>query len=73
MKTVAILQARTTSTRLPRKALLRVEGFAVPVLAALRAGNRGMETIVATSDDASDDELATVARSHNLTALRPPG
>jgi aryl-alcohol dehydrogenase-like predicted oxidoreductase/spore coat polysaccharide biosynthesis protein SpsF (cytidylyltransferase family) len=72
MKTVAILQARTTSTRLPRKSLLPVEGVAVSVLAALRAGNRGMEMIVATSDDSSDDELAEVLRCHNLNTFRGP-
>jgi spore coat polysaccharide biosynthesis protein SpsF len=72
MKTLAILQARTTSTRLPRKALLPVAGFAVVVLAALRAGNRGIETIVATSDDPSDDELAALLRSHRLKIFRGP-
>jgi spore coat polysaccharide biosynthesis protein SpsF (cytidylyltransferase family)/aryl-alcohol dehydrogenase-like predicted oxidoreductase len=72
MKTVAILQARTTSTRLPRKALLPVAGYPAAVLAALRAGNRGMSTIVATSDDSSDDELCAVLRSHGVTAFRGP-
>jgi spore coat polysaccharide biosynthesis protein SpsF (cytidylyltransferase family)/aryl-alcohol dehydrogenase-like predicted oxidoreductase len=72
MKTVAILQARTTSTRLPRKAFLPVAGYPVAVLAALRAGNLGMLTIVATSDDSSDDELSAVFRSHNVTVYRGP-
>src|SRR5882757_8462135 len=72
MKTVAILQARTTSSRLPRKALLDVGGYPTAVLAASRAGNRDMQTIVATSDDPSDDELAAILRTHNLNTFRGP-
>ena len=72
MTAVAILQARTSSSRLPRKALLPLAGYPVSVLAALRAGNRGMPVVVATSDDRSDDELADVLRSHNLTTFRGP-
>src|SRR5882672_1448531 len=72
MKTVAILQARTTSSRLPRKALLHVGGYPTAVLAALRAGNRGMQTVVATSDDPSDDELAAILRTHNVPIFRGP-
>lgn len=72
MKTVAILQARTTSSRLPRKALLPVAGYPVSILAALRAGNRGMQIIVATSNDPSDDELAATLLAHNLPTFRGP-
>ena len=40
MKTVAIMQARTVSTRLQGKALLPVAGYPSAVLAALRAGDQ---------------------------------
>jgi spore coat polysaccharide biosynthesis protein SpsF len=72
MKAVAILQVRTSSSRLPRKALLPLAGYPVSVLAALRAVNRGMPVVVATSDDRSDDELADALRGHNLTTFRGP-
>ncbi len=42
------------------------------MLAALRAANHSHETILATSDDASDDELARQAESHGLTVFRGP-
>jgi aryl-alcohol dehydrogenase-like predicted oxidoreductase/spore coat polysaccharide biosynthesis protein SpsF (cytidylyltransferase family) len=70
LRGVTIIQARTTSSRLPGKALLPVGGYPSAVLAALRAANRGQETILATSDDASDDELARVAQSHGICVFR---
>lgn len=53
-----VIQARTTSTRLPAKALLPVGGMASVVLCARRAANSGLHTIVAIPDDARDDALA---------------
>lgn len=72
MKTVTIIQARTTSSRLPGKALLPVAGYASAILAALRAANSGSETVLATSDDASDNELAQQAERQGLTVFRGP-
>jgi spore coat polysaccharide biosynthesis protein SpsF (cytidylyltransferase family)/aryl-alcohol dehydrogenase-like predicted oxidoreductase len=72
MKTVVVLQSRTTSSRLPRKALLSLAGYPISVLAALRAGNRGLETIVATSDDPSDDELVAILQGYNIPTFRGP-
>jgi len=66
------MQARTTSTRLPGKALLPVAGHPSAILAALRARNRGHETMVATSVDPSDDELAEKCSSHGIRVLRGP-
>jgi spore coat polysaccharide biosynthesis protein SpsF (cytidylyltransferase family)/aryl-alcohol dehydrogenase-like predicted oxidoreductase len=65
-----VLQARTSSTRLPGKVLLPVCGLPVVVLAARRAARDGLETVVATSDDASDDRLADTLRQHGLRHLR---
>ena len=72
MKTVVIMQARTNSSRLPRKALLPVAGYPSAVLAALRAANTGIETKVATSDDPSDDALAAVFAQHQIRVVRGP-
>jgi len=72
LRTVTIIQARTSSSRLPGKALLPIAGYPSAVLAALRAANRQHETILATSGDPSDDELARQARDHGLAVFRGP-
>lgn len=66
------MQARTGSSRLPGKALLPVAGYPTAVLAALRAANRGHETILATSDTPADDELADQGEAHGLKVFRGP-
>jgi spore coat polysaccharide biosynthesis protein SpsF len=70
MSSVAVLQARTSSSRLPGKVLLPVDGVPLAVLAALRAGNTGRRVVLATSTEASDDALAATAREHGLTCYR---
>ena len=50
-----VIQARTSSARLPGKALLPIRGIATTVLAAKRAANQGHQVVVATSIDPSDD------------------
>ncbi len=72
MKTVAIIQARTASTRLPGKALLPVTGFPSAALAALRLQNRAGEVLVATSSDPSDDQLASELQRHAIRVFRGP-
>ncbi len=67
-----VLQARTSSTRLPGKVLLPVCGMPIVVLAARRAARDGVETIVATSDDPSDDRLAETLRTHGIGHMRGP-
>jgi spore coat polysaccharide biosynthesis protein SpsF (cytidylyltransferase family)/aryl-alcohol dehydrogenase-like predicted oxidoreductase len=67
-----VLQARTSSTRLPGKVLLPICGMPIVVLAAKRAARDGLEVVVATSDDASDDELAATIKQHGLICLRGP-
>lgn len=60
MKTVAIVQARMSSTRLPGKVLASVGG--VPMLERMlrqvEAARTVDEVVIATSTDPSDDELA---------------
>jgi aryl-alcohol dehydrogenase-like predicted oxidoreductase/spore coat polysaccharide biosynthesis protein SpsF (cytidylyltransferase family) len=67
-----IIQARTTSKRLPGKALLPIAGYPAAILAALRGSNRNHAIIFATSDDGSDDRLAQEARQRNLKVFRGP-
>jgi aryl-alcohol dehydrogenase-like predicted oxidoreductase/spore coat polysaccharide biosynthesis protein SpsF (cytidylyltransferase family) len=66
------VQARTSSSRLPAKALLQIAGYPIAVLATLRAANQHHETICATSDDPSDDELVRQAREYGLSVFRGP-
>ncbi len=67
---VTVIQIRSSSTRLPRKALLPVAGFPMGVLVALRAMRGNVPVRMATSDDASDNELATLLRQHGLSVVR---
>ena len=70
MKCIAVLQARTSSTRLPGKALLPICNIPMVVLAAKRAANKGMNVIVATSTEISDDGLIELVQSHGLSYYR---
>jgi spore coat polysaccharide biosynthesis protein SpsF len=67
-----VLQARTSSTRLPGKVLLPLCGMPVAVLAARRAAQGGVDTVVATSSDASDDPLAETLARHGVRHVRGP-
>lgn len=70
MTSVAVLQARTSSSRLPGKVLLPVKDIPLALLAAKRAANTGRDVIVATSSLASDDALADLIVNHGLTCFR---
>jgi spore coat polysaccharide biosynthesis protein SpsF (cytidylyltransferase family)/aryl-alcohol dehydrogenase-like predicted oxidoreductase len=72
LRTVTIIQARTGSSRLPAKALMPVAGYPSAILATLRAANQRRETVLATSDDRGDDDLADQARSHGINVFRGP-
>ena len=72
MRIVAIVQARSRSSRLPEKALLPVAGYPTAILAALRAQNRGGDVLVATSSDPSDDRLASEFERHGIRVFRGP-
>jgi len=65
-----VLQARTTSTRLPAKALLPIAGMPSAILAARRAARDGLDLVFATSTDPSDDLLAGLAASAGLKVFR---
>ena len=70
MSGIAVLQARTNSSRLPAKVLLPIKDTPLAVLAAKRAANTGREIIVATSLETSDDALATLVQSNGLRCFR---
>lgn len=65
-----MIQARTSSSRLPAKAMLPVADFPIAVLAAKRAANRGHRVIVATSAEPDDDALAALLAAHGLEVFR---
>jgi spore coat polysaccharide biosynthesis protein SpsF len=65
-----VLQARTTSHRLPAKVLLPIGGIPLAILCAKRLGSSNREVILATSDDASDDLLATIACHTGIQVFR---
>lgn len=52
-----VIQARTSSSRLPGKVLLPIGGVPIAVLIARRFQRFDMDVVVATSDDPSDDIL----------------
>lgn len=64
------IQARMSSKRLPGKSLMRISGYPLVVLAALRAGNTGQRVIVVTSEDKSDDELFEIVTSYGIECFR---
>lgn len=72
MKTIAIIQARISSTRLPGKVLLDLQG--IPVLAwVVRAAKAisGIDgVIVATSTDDADDAIANWCKNNKVKCSR---
>jgi len=70
VKSVAVIQARTNSSRLPGKVLLPVKGMPLVVLAARRAANTGRQVIVATSLETTDDFLAETLQIHGISSYR---
>ena len=72
MRTIAVVQARLGSTRLPGKVLLPLAGE--PILARVlrrtaRAGSVD-ELVVATTTLPSDDPIVDLARSEGLPVVR---
>lgn len=65
-----ILQARLNSSRLPGKMLLPVAQTPLILLCAKRATNTGLDLIIATSDRASDDMIASLAEKEGYNCCR---
>lgn len=72
MRTVAIIQARVGSTRLPGKVLHDLAGQ--PVLARVidrtRRANRLDEVVVATTNDPSDEPIVELCQSRGVPCFR---
>lgn len=72
MRSRVVVQARTTSSRLPGKAMLTVAGLPAAVLCARRAANTGLPVVLATSSDPTDDALAEAAAAAGIRVSRGP-
>jgi spore coat polysaccharide biosynthesis protein SpsF (cytidylyltransferase family)/aryl-alcohol dehydrogenase-like predicted oxidoreductase len=72
MNATIVMQARSTSTRLPGKALLPIGGYPCALLAGLRARNLGQRFIFATSDQPSDDALSAHFAAQRIPVFRGP-
>jgi Spore coat polysaccharide biosynthesis protein F, CMP-KDO synthetase homolog len=69
-KVRVVIQSRLSSTRLPAKGLLPVAGMPSVVLCALRASNTGLDVIVATSTEPSDDLTVAALREAGVRCFR---
>ena len=67
-----IIQARTSSRRLPAKVLSSFRGYPLAILATLRAATHGGKVVMATSTDFTDDALAATAAEYGITCVRGP-
>ncbi|MEL6809074.1 MAG: glycosyltransferase family protein [Pseudomonadota bacterium] len=74
MTTIAIIQARMSSSRFPGKVLADLDGVPMVVFMAQRVMRcRALDQVIlATSNEASDDPLAQAATTHGLTVFRGP-
>lgn len=73
MNVVAVVQARVTSVRLPRKVLLPLSGQPIVWHVARRAQLAGLRTIVAIPDNAQNDELASwLVEQNTIEWMRGP-
>lgn len=70
LRTIAILQCRIRSSRLPAKAMLTLAGYPLVTMAALRASNRGLPLLVATSDREEDDPIVEEMRRRDFQCFR---
>lgn len=67
---IIVIQARTSSSRLPCKVILPIKGIPIAVLAAQRAANTTRKVIVATSKEKSDDLLVIELKKWNIPYYR---
>ncbi|MDC3262019.1 hypothetical protein OAU90_00615 [Candidatus Pseudothioglobus singularis] len=70
MKYLTVIQARSSSTRLPGKSLMPVGGVPLALLCALRAKNKFSQVLIATSDERSDDKLAKTLLAAGVNVFR---
>lgn len=70
MKTIAIIQSRLDSERLPNKGLLPIKNIPLTVLVAKRVFSKKYKTLVATTTQKSDDELCEVLKRNKIDYFR---
>ena len=70
MKYITVIQARTSSKRLPKKSLMEIFGKPLAVLCAERSSNEFSDLIVATSNEKSDDDLASALSKAGILCYR---
>ncbi|TDQ84275.1 aryl-alcohol dehydrogenase-like predicted oxidoreductase [Dongia mobilis] len=68
-----VVEVRSPPQRLPGRPLLPVAGIPLAVLAALRAGNGGHQTVLAASRDPGNDSLCAAAIARGLKVVRGAG
>lgn len=67
-----VIQCRLNSSRLPAKALLPVADMPVFKLCALRASNTGIDTCIATSNEAADELISQILDNCCFKVYRGP-
>ena len=67
---IIVIQARTSSSRLPCKVILPIKGIPLAVLAAQRAANTNRKVIVATSEEKDDDLLIKELEKWDISYFR---
>lgn len=70
MRIRVVLQARMSSVRLPAKVLLPIAGIPLAILCAKRIMRQGMDFVLATSDQQSDDALVSEAEKYHIPVVR---
>lgn len=73
-KTIAVMQARLNSSRLPGKVLRNLNGnpMMIQIYNRLKQCKSVDEIVLSTSDDKSDDPLVEFAQRSNIQAFRGP-
>lgn len=72
MKFLGFIPVRTSSSRLPRKALLKIRGKRVisHVIERAKLIQRLSNIVICTSDQPEDEVFATIAKEHNILSYR---
>ena len=67
---LVLVQARMSSTRFPGKSLAKVCGIPLAILACKRAQSDSNKVVLLTSNEESDDILASHAKQNNVEVFR---
>lgn len=69
-KLIVVLQARSSSKRLPKKVLKKINGIPIVLLCVKRLTNKGARLVVATSKSESDNELVKLLKKNKIEFFR---